>query len=517
VWTGANAGVAIGSVLHLALRFGADGSCTAFVDGSAVSLTPPATPPTSWPAFGDDVLYLSGYNNGTAPFDGLLTEVAIFHSALSDAAILDIHGPTRKVAQVVYLADFGVGTLTGSGSIDPAAQETTHPAVGLTAIKDSGPAAITASGGVWNYTAPGTAGAFSFTGRISKGSPVVTSAPSRTISGAWATVVVPTSWPCMARATGALDTSFANLTPGCTETLTPTSGSNNKRFDLRGTVKSVSLSATGKLPCTAARGLIRLLAGLGSIDGACFSGGAWICPNMERNWPDWNTTYEGNPRSPILMSAAGSTLPNVTNVLFEGQRVHGSFDGNVHGLKQLSHGITYRNQIYTLMRDDLIENDSKLDGLLFEDCFYQGFVMFSARNANADVDGTGHRTTLRRSCFELIPCMIYDVPDRTSDFFKLDAKSPHFDVEDCVFASSGHHFATGNGNFQGILNNNKVGVWTNVDFCWFGAAPYTKPVPSGVRVLTSATSPTAATRWAEAKAAVWAKFPGHRFSFDPPA
>ena len=510
VFTGASAGVAIGSVIHLAVRFGGSGSCTAFIDGSPVSLTPPATPPTSWPTFGDDVLYLGGYNDGASPFDGLLAEVAIFHTALSDAAILDIHGPTRKVAQVVYLEGFAVGTLTGSGSIDPAAQDTTHPAVGLTAIKDSGPAAITApGGGVWAYTAPGTAGAFSFTGRISKAT--VTSAPARTISGAWATVVVATSWPCMDRTTGALDTSFKNQTPACTGMLTPSTGG-NRRFDLRGTIKTVHLSASGNWPCTSARGLIRLLGSSGGFDGACFSGGAWICPNMERNWPDWNTIYTGNPRCPILINDV-----TAINVLFEGQRVHGGFDGNVIGINHSygANGFTYRNQIYTNMRDDCFENDSKQRGVVVEDGYYSGFIMISCSGNPDALPGT--TMTFRRNLFELVPHMIYDVPNRAGGFFKIDDTAPVIHMSDNVFASSQHHY-NGDGNFQAIINQSQShGTWTNNDFCWLGGLPYTKPLPAGVTLLTSATTPTAAERLAQMKASIWDQFPGHRFSFDPPA
>ena len=193
----------VGGVAHLAVRFGADGSTAAFLDGAAITLeTVTGSAPASWPSFSASTLYLGCYQDGaSAPFDGLMAEVAVFPTALSNAAILDLHGPSRKVAQVVYMAGFSAGTLTGSGSIDPALQSTTHPATGLTAHKDGNPATgtVTDSGGVWNYTA-GTAGQpANFQGHVAKGG--VNSSPSATVSGTWAAATAAIPLQAFTRAT----------------------------------------------------------------------------------------------------------------------------------------------------------------------------------------------------------------------------------------------------------------------------------------------------------------------------
>ena len=78
--------------------------------------------------------------------------------------------------------------MTATGSIDPADQVTTHPAVGLTAVKDTDPATgtITASGGVWDFAETGASdGADDFTGHVTAGA---VSSDVATISLTWEAV-----------------------------------------------------------------------------------------------------------------------------------------------------------------------------------------------------------------------------------------------------------------------------------------------------------------------------------------
>lgn len=327
------------------------------------------------------------------------------------------------------------------------------------------------------------------------------------------------TFTCIARPTGVLFSGYAGLTPDSDEffTLNQAAADPTVRYDFRETVKTIALSGSGIWP-QSGRALMSLngTSAATTHNGACVSAGALICTNMTdgNDDPDhnWDNLYQSSnePRAPMRFRMA-----SIKNMLFEGQRFHGLFDG----LQLLSNpenfditDLTFSHQIFTLMRDDCLENDSNVPNVLFQHGFYQGMHTFSSRLGTAD--GSESVNTFSDCCCEVIPIRIGGVPNRSKGFFKMSSNSVVIDSHDCVYAAHIFTYEGVGGHFSNLLSTNKDGDWTNNTFCWLGSGSYPHDVPDGTTVLTGSSAQAA---WAAAVQAKYDQFMGHRTSFDPPA
>ena len=161
------------SIAFLTVVFLSDGTFNVYVNDQLVGMQiTSGTSAGSWPAFSSSSTCRLGVyqDGGSAPFQGLMAEVCVFSPPLSGSKIAQLFGAARHTGQAVYLEAFDVGTLSGTGSIDPAAVAATNPKEGLTAIEDSDPGGIvTPVGGQWDYDVTAEPdGPISFDGSISK-------------------------------------------------------------------------------------------------------------------------------------------------------------------------------------------------------------------------------------------------------------------------------------------------------------------------------------------------------------
>ena len=128
----------------------------------------------------------------------------------------------------------------------------------------------------------------------------------------------PAEFTCLARSSGTLDTSHADFGTinGSAAFRTLTTGG-NARYDFTGTIRSTPLtSPPGNLTWTGKRNLMRIDGNAGSPDhdGACVSGGAFLCSNMTADH-NWNALYQST-NTPVATFQIRETTTR--NLLLEG-------------------------------------------------------------------------------------------------------------------------------------------------------------------------------------------------------
>lgn len=314
----------------------------------------------------------------------------------------------------------------------------------------------------------------------------------------------------------ATNTNFENLTHDGQDTqIQLNDASSTAVYSLEGTVRTVDLvNPPSDLTWEGVRCLVQMRDR--SVTGGGFYGGAAICTNMENDY-NWNPLYQSTnqPRPGISIVRLDDGSGNFT---IEGVRLHAlGWDGIGFQQTRSTQNVTVLRCGLTQQRDDAIENDTRIDGLLVNNCFFESFVFYSSRNSSS-FNGSSRINTFQGCLSYSLPCRIDNNPNTLATIFKLDGKSPRLIIKDCIFAIPDFDNTIGGGaGFGSLINNDKLHHDSkNNTICWLGSGSFPLDNPDASR-FTVLTGSTAQTTWDNELADWWAVFPGHRFPFDPPA
>ena len=204
----------------------------------------------------------------------------------------------------------------------------------------------------------------------------------------------------------------------------------------------------------------------GAGQGLCFSGGVIL--GTYADTVSWSTMHET-----YALQVSGP------QPVVEGVRIHNYGDGI--GLREDADGWTIRDAHLSYLRDDCVQNDYLLNGLV-DDVLLDGcYVAFSARSSALpdSVDRSANVVTVRRSLWRLqrMPTVYDGVAPGHKGFFKLDqdGTSPRLALHDNVFLA------------EMPVHGDALVMWPPLDkiascsnnvVVWLGAEEF--PLPAGL-------------------------------------
>ena len=449
-----------------------------------------SNPETGWATVTDTATKYLGRWSGSAidHFDGVLGHLQFYGAELSLTQIETLARPQL----VVWLDDIDAGSVDEDATAVVDLEPHAHPETGFTPSIVSQGSLGTASVNAEDidYDAGSTPGdGDTFTVKITAGG-----VDSRT-----ATITIDVEevsggieeFTCLLRETGTLQ-----LPPGTNDYRV--NHADDTRYDARNATWVRTLGPDGG-------SVAHLPIRVSGADGGCWSGGA-VWGDQDEAEPRNSTSNFGNSKAFTI--GVDATL---NNFLIEGFRVHNFWDGLVLAFQNNTENVTLRGSWFSHQRDDCIENDNKREGLLVDDCLFDGaYMMFSCRDSGGS-DASAFTWTIRATLARMEPMPGPDAsPDPGHGFmFKLNERAVRFVLTDCIFAWEQGTSLQVSDDIPGVSNDplydllrfNKLASATNCTICWLGAGSYPAGwwVPSGFTVLTGA---TAQNTWNDA-VSVW--------------